>query len=75
MIKDGESGHFNLQNATFSTVLVVFVRFRLLTYHYVGPYNFAHTPHELLLCIIGSDVDRNPTLAEAVMENFIDVHA
>ena len=38
-------------------------------------YKFAHTPHEIFLWIIGPYVDRNPTLVEAVLENFSNVQA
>ena len=38
-------------------------------------YKFAHAPHELFLCIIKLDVDRDLTLVEAVLDKFSDIQA
>ena len=75
MIKDGAIGTFNFLNVVFSRVLVLFVRFGLLTSHSICAYKFVHTPHELFLCIIGPDVDKNNTLVEAFLDKFSNVQA
>ena len=67
MIKEGASGAFNILNEAFIRVLVLFVRFILLTSHSIGAQKFTYTPHELFLYIIGPDGDKNPTLSEAVL--------
>ena len=70
MIKDGASGDFDLLNAVFSRVLILFVGFRLFAAYYISTKKLAHTTHKLLLCIVIPDVNSNAMIAEAVLKDF-----
>ena len=69
MVKDGTCGAFDLLNAMFSSFLVLFVGFRLLSTCPISTNNLASTPHKLFLCIIRQDVDWDTTLEEAVLKD------
>ena len=70
MIKDGASGDFDLLNAVFSRVLILFVGFRLFAAYSISTKKLAHATHKLLLCIVLPDVNSNAMIAEAVLKDF-----
>ena len=69
------SGAFDLLNAEFIKFLILFVGFRFFSAYSISAKKLTHTPHKLLLCIFGPDVNRNSTLVEAVLKDFGNVQA
>ena len=75
MVKDGTCGAFNLLNATFRRVLILFVGFIFLATYPISVNNILHSPHKIFLCIIIPDVYWGSTLAELVLKYLGDVNA
>ena len=72
-VEESTCGAFDLLNATFSRVLIMFVGFRLLAPYPIIAKKLAYTTHKLVLCIIIPDVDWYSTNAEAVFKELENV--
>ena len=73
MIKDGDSGAFDILNAAFIRVLIMFLGFRIFSAYYISVKKLAHTPNKIFLWIVGPYVNRNSIIAEAVIKDFGNV--
>ena len=73
MVEDGTCGAFDILNAMFGRVLIMFVVFILLAPYPISAKNLAHNPNKLFLCIIRPDVDWNVILAEAGLKGDLEI--
>ena len=75
MFKYDMCGAFDILNAMFVRVIIMFVGFRCIAPYCINPKKIAHTPHKIFLYIIILDVDWGATLAEAVLKDLGNVKA
>ena len=75
MFKYDMCGAFDILNAMFVRVIIMFVGFRCIAPYCINPKKIVHTPHKIFLCIIRTDIDRNAMLMEAVLKNLVNIEA
>ena len=66
---------FDFLDVALERVLMMLLSLRFISHYPIGVEKLAQTTHKLFLRIIRADIDRNATLAEAVLKNLGNIEA